>query len=139
MLELLKQFEENTMDDAIMGPDNDDDDDDEGDGVDLAERLGGLDIESASYDQIWDALTPAEHEKFKKALGDPTSDMAQQLLASDELGNSRKVARPPIDQVFYKPRRSAQNLSLWLYPRLWSHHPSLERRLSCCTTSVRYV
>lgn len=44
MLELLKQFEENTMDDAIMGPDNDDDDDDEGDGVDLAERLGGLDI-----------------------------------------------------------------------------------------------
>lgn len=44
MLELLKQFKENTMDDAIMGPDNDDDDDDEGDGVDLAERLGGLDI-----------------------------------------------------------------------------------------------
>ncbi|KAF9816006.1 hypothetical protein IEO21_04256 [Rhodonia placenta] len=89
MLELLKQFKENTMDDAIMGPDNDDDDDDEGDGVDLAERLGGLDIESASYDQIWDALTPAEHEKFMKALGDPTSDMAQQLLASDELGNVR--------------------------------------------------
>lgn len=43
----------------------------------------------ASYDDVWAALTPAERDKFLKALGDPRSDLAQQLLASEELERER--------------------------------------------------
>lgn len=41
--------------------------------------------DSASYDELWDALTPAEREKFLRAVNDPESELAKQLLASEEL------------------------------------------------------
>jgi len=41
--------------------------------------------ESASHDEIWAKLTPDERKKFMKAFEDPTSELAQQLLASELL------------------------------------------------------
>lgn len=34
---------------------------------------------------MWNALTPAERERFLRALDDPHSELAQQLLASEDL------------------------------------------------------
>ncbi len=41
--------------------------------------------DSASYDELWNALTPAERDKFLRALQDPDSELAKQLLASEVL------------------------------------------------------
>ncbi|KAH8103826.1 hypothetical protein BXZ70DRAFT_665420 [Cristinia sonorae] len=79
MMELLKRFEEEAAEDAEVLEGEDEEEDD------IAERLDALDLENATYDDIWAALTPAEQDKFMKALGDPSSEMAQQLLASEEL------------------------------------------------------
>lgn len=43
--------------------------------------------EHASYDDVWSALTPAQRDKFLRALNDPHSDLAKQLLTSEELKN----------------------------------------------------
>ncbi|PCH44112.1 hypothetical protein WOLCODRAFT_164926 [Wolfiporia cocos MD-104 SS10] len=85
MMELLKQFEQESMDDDLLIPDADEEDT----GDELAYRLGGMDLDSASYDDIWAALTPAERDKFMRALQDPNSELAQQLLASEELEKER--------------------------------------------------
>ncbi|KAI0700015.1 hypothetical protein C8T65DRAFT_709765 [Cerioporus squamosus] len=80
MMDLLKRFEEDSLDDSPL---LDDSDDDEGD--DLQRRLQNVDLDSASYDELWNALTPAEREKFLRALQDPDSELAKQLLASEVL------------------------------------------------------
>ncbi|KAJ3482590.1 hypothetical protein NLI96_g6874 [Meripilus lineatus] len=80
MIELLKRFEEDTLDDQL---------DEEDTGDRLADRLENLDIDSASYDDLWIALTPAERDKSLAALRDPTSELAQQLLTSEQLENDR--------------------------------------------------
>ncbi|KZT72024.1 hypothetical protein DAEQUDRAFT_763498 [Daedalea quercina L-15889] len=85
-LELLKRFEEDSMDDDILELDSDDSDEID---ADLESRLKGVDLEAASCDDLWAALTPAEREKFTKALRDPSSELAQQLLSSEELENVR--------------------------------------------------
>ncbi|KAK7019915.1 hypothetical protein R3P38DRAFT_2971182 [Favolaschia claudopus] len=79
MLELLKRFEEesSTQDDL-----NSEDEDKESD---LARRLKNVDLESTSPDQLWTLLTADEREKFLKAMEDPSSELALQLLASEEL------------------------------------------------------
>jgi len=69
----------------------DTDEDDEEIGAELVERLGNLDIESASYDELWASLTTAERDRFLKVLGDPQSDLAQQLLASEELETAHMI------------------------------------------------
>ncbi|KAJ3482588.1 hypothetical protein NLI96_g6878 [Meripilus lineatus] len=79
MIELLRRFEEDTLDDPL----------DDEDARDLADRLENLDIDSASYDDLWAALTPAERDKFLAALRNPTSELAQQLLTSEKLENDR--------------------------------------------------
>lgn len=43
--------------------------------------------ESATPDALWAMLTSEEREKFMKALDNPNSELAQQLLASEELGS----------------------------------------------------
>ncbi|TCD69468.1 hypothetical protein EIP91_007594 [Steccherinum ochraceum] len=78
MMELLQRFEEESAEDAAALEADEEDDD-------LANRLEVLDLEHASYDEIWSALSPAERDKFTKALGDPSGDLAQQLLSSEEL------------------------------------------------------
>lgn len=42
-------------------------------------------IDNASYEDVWSALTSAQQDKFMAALNDPSSELAQQLLASEEL------------------------------------------------------
>jgi len=43
----------------------------------------------ASLEDIWSNLTQAERDKFLKALQDPSSELAQELLASEELEKER--------------------------------------------------
>ncbi|KAI0630666.1 hypothetical protein C8Q77DRAFT_219757 [Trametes polyzona] len=87
MLELLKRFEEDALDDSPLLGDSDNDDEDDAD--DLEHRLQNIDLDSASYEELWAALTPAERDKFMRALNDPDSDLAKQLLASEELERER--------------------------------------------------
>ncbi|KAI0333905.1 hypothetical protein GY45DRAFT_1319144 [Cubamyces sp. BRFM 1775] len=83
MMDLLKRFEEDSLDDSPLLGDSDNEGDDDAD--DLQERLQNIDLDSASYDELWKVLTPAERERFLRALNDPDSELAQQLLASEEL------------------------------------------------------
>jgi hypothetical protein len=99
MLALLKRVEEG--DRATDAPGDEDEDEDEAHEDDLANRLEVLDLgerrvsprssptygdaDSATYDDIWNALTPAEPARILKALQDPHSELARQLLASDAI------------------------------------------------------
>lgn len=40
-----------------------------------------------SSDALWSMLTPEERSKFTKLFNDPTSELAQQLLSSEQLEN----------------------------------------------------
>lgn len=107
-MELLKRFEEDSMEDDKMFEEEEDDEDE------LVNRLNGIDlgasvllpdgrwftsltyadchlsiVESASYEQLMSVLTQTERDKFMKALGDPSSELAQQLLASEVLERER--------------------------------------------------
>ncbi|KAI0337402.1 hypothetical protein BDW22DRAFT_1415935 [Trametopsis cervina] len=85
MMELLKRFEEEAVEDenALLDSNNLSDDDQD----DLAQRISTINVDDASYDQLWDALTPAERQKFLSALNDPSSEVAQSLLASESLSD----------------------------------------------------
>ncbi|KAJ7628639.1 hypothetical protein FB45DRAFT_41847 [Roridomyces roridus] len=78
MLELLKRFEEESLD-------AEEEDEEESD---LARRMQDVDLESS--DQLWALLTPDEREKFLKVMENPSSELAQQLLASQELENEKQ-------------------------------------------------
>ncbi|KAF9499950.1 hypothetical protein BDN71DRAFT_1502444 [Pleurotus eryngii] len=88
MMELLKKFEE----DSLKQEDGDGDDGDDSDGEDgtneLSKRLRGTGdyfLDSTLPDDLWTLLTPSQQQKFLKALQDPSSELAQQLLASDHI------------------------------------------------------
>ncbi|KAF9480531.1 hypothetical protein BDN70DRAFT_905729 [Pholiota conissans] len=83
MMELLKNFEEEASNEnTFLGEDEEEDD-----SSDLAKRFESVNLDSASPDTLWAMLTPAERSKFMKAFDDPTSEFAQQLLASEQLDN----------------------------------------------------
>ncbi|CCM00760.1 uncharacterized protein FIBRA_02800 [Fibroporia radiculosa] len=84
-MELLKEFEESSVDDDMML----DEEEEETDGSDLAHRLHGLDLDLIPPDELWNALTPAERDRFLKTIQDPDGDLAQQLLSSEELEKAR--------------------------------------------------
>jgi hypothetical protein len=44
-----------------------------------------MNTDSLSPNDLWSILTSEEREKFMKALDNPSSELAQQLLASEEL------------------------------------------------------
>lgn len=46
-------------------------------------------LESASSHALWAILTLEEREKFTRALDNPSSELAQQLLTSEELESER--------------------------------------------------
>lgn len=48
--------------------------------------------ELTSSEELWALLTPAERSKFIKVFDDPTSELAQQLLSSEQL---EKETREP--------------------------------------------
>ncbi|KAI9432066.1 hypothetical protein H4582DRAFT_1858253 [Lactarius indigo] len=85
MLDLLKRFEQDSLDDPFSHPEESDDG--EGPLDDLERRLGGIDLESASADNIWAALTPEERTRFTRAVQDPTSELAKTLLTSSDLAD----------------------------------------------------
>lgn len=97
-MELLRKFEDENINDEdfLIGKDVDE--------SGLASRFAGIDIgtviwhfeavviglsctllDSASSDAIWSMLTPEERNKFTKALEDPSSQLAQELLTSERL------------------------------------------------------
>ncbi|KAK7687637.1 hypothetical protein QCA50_008852 [Cerrena zonata] len=87
MMELLKRFEDDSLDSSgiidELANENDDGDDD------FLSRFRDLDLENITHEQLWSALNPEERDRFMKALGDPSSELTQQLLASDELDKQR--------------------------------------------------
>ncbi|PIL33233.1 hypothetical protein GSI_04683 [Ganoderma sinense ZZ0214-1] len=85
MMELLKQFEEDSLDDSPLLDDSDNDNEGEQAADDLQTRMQNLDLDTASSDKLWAALTPTERERFLCAVNDPHSELAQQLLASEQL------------------------------------------------------
>nr|GAT54218.1 predicted protein [Mycena chlorophos] len=78
MMELLKRFEEESAEQ------DDQDAEDEAD-LEFMSRFQDLDLDATSADQLWTLLTPEERERFLKAMEDPSSGLATQLLASKEL------------------------------------------------------
>ncbi|KAF8074905.1 hypothetical protein FPV67DRAFT_1475407 [Lyophyllum atratum] len=85
MMEMLKKFEEDNQRSVADEMESDEEEDDD----DLARRFQDIDMDSASTADLWAKLTPAEQEQFRKLMDDPTSGLAQQLLASEELENER--------------------------------------------------
>ncbi|KAF8717518.1 hypothetical protein AX14_012166 [Amanita brunnescens Koide BX004] len=83
MMELLKKFEEESINDAS-------DEDDDVLGADLAKRLQGVDLETANPDELWSVLNAEERSKFMETLRDPNSELTQQLLSSEELERNRR-------------------------------------------------
>lgn len=81
-MEVLKKFEEQSVDPLSL---TDADDDDGGNPSDLANRLEAVDLDSVSSDVLWSMLTPEERSKFTNLFNDPTSELAQQLLSSERL------------------------------------------------------
>lgn len=107
MMDLLKRFEEDSLnDDPFTNLENSDDEGVGGvdDGDDLGRRLAGIDlgefcctlhtwhehrttliVGSASADNIWAVLTTEERARFTRAVQDPGSELAKTLLASPDL------------------------------------------------------
>ncbi|KAJ3817361.1 hypothetical protein F5880DRAFT_1493074, partial [Lentinula raphanica] len=87
MMEILRRFEEDNDSDSLgqlgEGEDDGDGEDDEDD--DLAKRLAGIDIASASPYLLWSLLSDSERAQFVKSIQDPSSALSQELLLSDEL------------------------------------------------------
>ncbi|KAJ4500171.1 hypothetical protein C8R41DRAFT_914665 [Lentinula lateritia] len=84
MMEILKRFEENNIEqDELVGEDKDDSEEED----DLERRFSAIDIASASPDALWSLLSQVERDKFIEAIQDPSSNLAQDLLVSEELQN----------------------------------------------------
>ncbi|KZP01802.1 hypothetical protein CALVIDRAFT_559595 [Calocera viscosa TUFC12733] len=80
MLEMLKRFEEQSAE-LDEGGDSDAEEE-EGAGDELANKLAGLDLDTADPEELWDALTPEQQAEFTRLLQDPESESARALLAS---------------------------------------------------------
>jgi len=75
MMEVLKRFEETALEDE----------EEEGDDDELSRQLRDVDIDAISTEDLWELLSPEQRQKFLKALQVPSSELAQQLLASEKL------------------------------------------------------
>lgn len=89
MLELLKRLEEQTQEEDSSSLLRDQDESDS-DANDLASRFADVDISSASSDELLRLMTKEEIDRFFNALRYPTSQLAQQLLSSEELQSVRQ-------------------------------------------------
>jgi len=89
MMDLLKRFEEGSLnDDPFTNPENSDDEGvggDSDDRDDLERRLAGIDLGSASADKLWAVLSPEERARFTRAVQEPGSELAKTLLTSPDL------------------------------------------------------
>ena len=101
MMDLLKRFEEDSLDDGFANGDDEEEGGGAGDDDDLERRLEGINlgefsyalglaslnqrlgmVGSASADNIWAVLTPEERARFTRAVQDPASELAKTLLSS---------------------------------------------------------
>ncbi|KAF8909308.1 hypothetical protein CPB84DRAFT_1765790 [Gymnopilus junonius] len=82
MMELLRNFEEEDTSERFFGEEEEED----AGQSDLARRFDSVDLDSLSPDELWSMLTPEERKEFTKAFDDPTSELAQRLLSSEQLG-----------------------------------------------------
>ncbi|OJA21550.1 hypothetical protein AZE42_03238 [Rhizopogon vesiculosus] len=88
MLEMLKRLEDQMQEeDSNLLHDQHEAD---SDADDLVHRFAGVDISSATSDELLRLLTKEERDKFFKAVNDPTSQLAQHLLDSHELRSARQ-------------------------------------------------
>ncbi|KAI0684010.1 hypothetical protein BC835DRAFT_1392190 [Cytidiella melzeri] len=83
MMSLLKRFEEEAAEDeeTMLSAENADEDGEGG----LAQRIATLNLDDVTYDQMWEVLTPAERQKFLGVLNDPSSEVAQAIMQSEDL------------------------------------------------------
>jgi hypothetical protein len=134
MLELLKRFEQENIDDPFTYPESSDED---GPVDDLERRLAGIDlgelftcmpsridrrwtfVESASADKIWAALTPEERSHFTRAVQDPSSELAKTLLTSPDLVDdipapwwTSPLTTPPANTPAPRPARPPELISI---------------------------
>ncbi|KAL5531392.1 hypothetical protein ACEPAG_4269 [Sanghuangporus baumii] len=86
MLEMLRQFEQEGSDADLLESEEETGEDD------LAERFGGIDLESASASDIWNALTPEERATFLRKIQDPSTSSVQDLLRNS--GNELNIVLP---------------------------------------------
>lgn len=101
MMALLKRFEEESAEDENLLLD-DDLEEEEDPESDLARQFQDIDLgkdarpfsalpclpcysENTTADAIWSMLTPDQRSKFIAALGNPTSELVQDLLASEDM------------------------------------------------------
>jgi len=83
MLNMLKRFEEesaNVDQEDLLGSESGDEE------KSLSKRLENVDLDSADTDLLWSALNEKQREQFMRAMSDPSSELAQELLASEDLG-----------------------------------------------------
>ncbi|KAJ7093954.1 hypothetical protein B0H15DRAFT_147665 [Mycena belliarum] len=100
MMETLRRFEEESaarQDDADALPDADGEEDEDGADADDAEdddalvrRLAHVDLETTSPDALWALLPPTARARFLRAMEDPSSALARDLLA-----DAAATAPPP--------------------------------------------
>ncbi|KAF8605897.1 hypothetical protein BDV93DRAFT_521242 [Ceratobasidium sp. AG-I] len=82
MLELLKRFEEESIENS--------DDEDEEDMNDLVSRIQGVDLDNLNHNALWGLLSEEERQKFTKMISDPASDDLKRLFQSQELAESHR-------------------------------------------------
>lgn len=80
MIDILRKFEEGSAEDSLNAVDEENDI-----GSDLVKRFEGIDLDTAAPDMLWLRLTPEERRKFLKVIDNPESELAKQLLASEQL------------------------------------------------------
>ncbi|CAE6458768.1 unnamed protein product [Rhizoctonia solani] len=79
MLELLKRFEEESIEDEGSSESDE-----------LASRLEGIDLNKIDHDTLWRLLSEEERQKFTKMLMNPTSEESRNLLNTSKILEDRK-------------------------------------------------
>ncbi|KAI9105735.1 hypothetical protein DFS34DRAFT_690219 [Phlyctochytrium arcticum] len=97
MLRILEKFERESVEREA-----DSDDEDEPDVPDLADRLSGIDIDSASAEEILLAMTPEEREEFEKSIRENSIHIASTIPVWqpwwENSSPSKPLVRPANDE-----------------------------------------
>jgi len=76
--------------------------------------------ERSSPDEVWQLLTPGERDRFLKAINNPSSELAQQLLANEALESDRQEpwwsAGRAADNAFNTPSNVGKKPTMMLIP-----------------------
>ncbi|KAG8963606.1 hypothetical protein FRC03_002801 [Tulasnella sp. 419] len=87
MMELLKKFEDESLENDELG--DDEDDEDEEDALEsLSKQFENVDIESISTSDLWNLLPVSQRTKFLKTIQNPESEVVKDLLSSEAIAKS---------------------------------------------------